>query len=361
MGVPWIQQYHVASHILKQKITGKKRYPLVLMLEPLFQCNLTCNGCGKILHPEEVLKQRLSLEECLSAVEECNAPVVSIAGGEPLLHEEMPQIVREIIGRKRFVYLCTNGLLLEKRLHDFQPSSFFTFSVHLDGKRERHDASVSRKGVFDLALRAIHTARDTGFRVTINCTLYEGVDAQEVAEFLDFVMSLGIEGITVSPGFHHLSVTSQEIFLKRLTSKKLFRDILALGKGKGWRFNHTPLYMDFLAGNRDYPCTPWGNPTRNVFGWQRPCYLLSDGGYASNFQELMEDTDWDHYGPGRNPKCSQCMLHSGFEATAVNDLIRHPLRALRIALSGVNTESPLAPDPLMDPLQSRYGEASENR
>ena len=344
MPVPLIQQYRVTNYILKQKLQGKKRYPLVLMLEPLFRCNLSCAGCGKIDHPEEILDKQLSIEECLAAVDECGAPVVSIAGGEPLLLKEMDQIAIEIIRRKKFVYLCTNGLLLKRHLEDYTPSSYLTFSVHLDGNRERHDAIVGRQGVFDLAVDAIKTARSMGFRVTINSTLYEGVTAQEAAEFFDFAMGLGIEGITVAPGFSYERASQKEVFLQRTNSKQLFRDIFKIGKNRKWKFNHTNLYLDFLAGNQIYQCTPWGNPTRNIFGWQRPCYLLEDGSHASSFKELIEETQWDNYGVGCNPKCVQCMLHSGFEPSAVNDMLTHPLKALRVSLRGPRTDGPMVPD-----------------
>ena len=314
------------------------------MLEPLFRCNLACAGCGKIEHPEEILDKTLSVEECLAAVDECGAPVVSIAGGEPLLHKEMSQIVAGIIGRKKFVYLCTNGLLLKKHLVDYTPSPYLTFSIHLDGNRERHDAIVCRQGVFDLAVDAIRSAKQKGFRVTINSTLYEGVSAQEAAEFFDFAMGLGIEGVTVAPGFSYERASQQEVFLQRTASKQLFRDIFKLANGRKWKFNHTNLYLNFLAGNQDYQCTPWGNPTRNIFGWQRPCYLLQEESHASSFRELIEETDWDRYGTGRYPKCAQCMLHSGFEPSAVNDMLTHPLKALWVSLRGPRTSGAMAPD-----------------
>ena len=344
MPVPLIQQYRVTNYILKQKLQGKKRYPLVLMLEPLFRCNLSCAGCGKIDYPEEILDKHLSIEECLSAVDECGAPVVSIAGGEPLLLKEMGQIVSEIIRRKKFVYLCTNGLLLKKHLEDYTPSSYLTYSVHLDGNRERHDAIVGRQGVFDLAVNAIKTARNMGFRVTVNTTLFEGVTAQEAADFFDFAMGLGIEGITVAPGFSYERATQKEVFLQRTGSKQLFRDIFKIGRNRKWKFNHTNLYLDFLAGNQIYHCTPWGNPTRNILGWQRLCYLLEDGSHASSFKELIEETQWDNYGVGCNPKCAQCMLHSGFEPSAVNDMLIHPLKALRVSLRGPRTDGPMVTD-----------------
>jgi hopanoid biosynthesis associated radical SAM protein HpnH len=314
------------------------------MLEPLFRCNLSCAGCGKIEHPENILDKHLTVDECLSAVDECGAPVVSIAGGEPFLLKELDQIVAGIIRRKKFVYLCTNGLLLKKHLEDYTPSPYLTFSVHLDGNRQRHDAIVCRQGVFDLAVDAIKAARKKGFRVTINSTLYEGVTPQEAAEFFDFAMGLGIEGITVAPGFSYERASKQEVFLHRTASKQLFRDILKIAKDRKWKFNHTSLYLDFLAGNQLYQCTPWGNPTRNVLGWQRPCYLLEDGSYAPNFKELIEETEWEKYGVGCNPKCGQCMVHSGFEPSAVNDMIIHPFKALWVSLRGPRTDGPMVAD-----------------
>jgi len=345
MGVPFIQQYRLARYILSQKLRAKRHYPLVLMLEPLFQCNLACAGCGKIKYPEEILDRRLSVSECLSAVEECGAPVVSIAGGEPLLHKEMPRIVRELIRRKKFVYLCTNGLLLKNSIDDYKPSPYFTVSIHLDGNQHRHDAAVSRPGVFDVAVEAIRLSRSRGFRVTINCTLYEGVTPEEVAEFFDFATRLGIEGITVAPGFNYQNAPRQKVFLRRDASREVFREILKIGKGRHWKFNHTALYLDFLAGNRTYQCTPWGNPTRNVLGWQRPCYLLTDEGHAPSFKALMEETAWDEYGTGRHPKCDHCLMHSGFEPTAVNDMLSHPLKAMRVSLRGPHTNGAMAREP----------------
>jgi len=344
MSVPIIQQYKVGHYIIKQRAQGNRRYPLVLMLEPLFQCNLSCIGCGKIKYPPEILKRRMSVEECTDAVKECGVPIVSIAGGEPLLHEQISSIVDEIIRLKKFVYLCTNSLLLKKKMDLFTPSPYLTFSVHLDGDREHHDASVSRPGVFDIAVAAIKEARKRGFRVTTNCTLYSGMVASDVENFFDFVMDLGVEGITLSPGFNYEKASRHEMFLQRTASRNLFREIFNLAKHHKWKFNHTSMFLDFLAGNRSYECTPWGNPTRNIFGWQRPCYLLSDDGYANSFRELMETTDWEKWGPGRNEKCDNCMMHSGFEATAVNDMINHPIDALRLALFGPRTEGPMVPD-----------------
>jgi hopanoid biosynthesis associated radical SAM protein HpnH len=342
VGVPFIQLDRVARYIIRQKLSGKKRYPLVLMLEPLFQCNLSCAGCGKNDFPQEILNRRLSLAECLSAVDESGAPVVSIGGGEPLLHQQLPEIVREIIKRKRFIYLCTNALLLEKNMDDYSPSPYFNFSIHLDGNRKKHDAVSGRQGLFDQAVKSISLARTKGFRVTINFTLFEGTTATEAATLFDFVSTLGVEGITVAPGFNYERASSQELFLKRRTSVKLFRDIVKLGKGRKWKFNHTILYLDFLAGNQAYQCTPWGTPTRNIFGWQKPCYLLTNEGYAPTFKALIEETDWDNYGFNRNPKCMHCMLHCGFEPTAVNDLLEHPLKALKVFLRGPRTDGSIA-------------------
>lgn len=344
MAVPLIQQFRVGKYLLEQKLRGQKRYPLVLMLEPLFRCNLACSGCGKIDYPEEILNKRLSYDQCMQAIDECGAPIVSIAGGEPLIHKEMDQIVHGYIKRKKFVYLCTNALLLDKRMDDYTPSPYLTFSIHLDGNRERHDASVCRDGVYDKCIEVIKKARGRGFRVTLNCTLFQGENAGEIAEFMDAATELGVEGVTISPGYSYERAPRQDVFLKRKESKQLFRDLFKLGKGKKWVFNQSTLYLDFLAGNQTYECTPWGNPTRNVFGWQKPCYLLVGEGYARTFRELMEDTDWDNYGTGRNPKCANCMVHCGYEATAVDDTFNHPLKALKVALKGPATEGPMAPE-----------------
>src|ERR1700735_2575180 len=347
MAIPLLQMYKVARYIAGRKLAGDKRYPLVLMLEPLFQCNLACSGCGKIDYPKEILQQRVSVEDAMRAVDECGAPIVSIPGGEPLIHKEMPQIVAGIVARKKFVYLCTNAILLSKHIDEYQPSPYLTFSIHLDGNKHRHDESVCQEGVFDKAVAAIKLAREKGFRVTINCTLFNGEDPQDVAEFFDTAMTLGIEGITVSPGYSYHHAPKQDVFLGRNASKQLFRSIFSLGprsKAKPWSFNHSALFLDFLAGNQTYQCTPWSNPTYNVFGWQRPCYLLSDEGYAPTYKSLIEDTEWEKYGVGKNPRCDNCMAHCGFEGTAVNDAFRHPLKALLTSLRGPKLFGPMAPD-----------------
>lgn len=344
MGVPLIQKYRVARYIIEQKFKGNKRYPLVLMLEPLFRCNLACAGCGKIDYPDEILDKRLSYEECMQAIEECGAPVVSIAGGEPLIHKDMAQIVRGFVARKKFVYLCTNALLLERKIDEYEPSPYLTFSIHLDGNKDRHDTSVCRDGVYEKCIEVIREARRRGFRVTANCTLFQGEQAEEVARFMDDMMALGLEGVTISPGYSYEHAPRQDVFLKKQTSKELFRNLFKLGHGRKWSFNQSSLYLNFLAGNETYQCTPWGNPTRNVFGWQKPCYLLVGEGYAPTFGALMHETEWDRYGTGRNPKCANCMVHCGFEATAVNDTFAHPLKAAKVALFGPETEGPMAPE-----------------
>ena len=344
MSIPLIQKLRVAGYILEQRFRGNHRYPLVLMLEPLFRCNLACAGCGKIDYPDTILNRRLSAEDCLRSVDECGAPIVSIPGGEPLLHKDIVQIVEGIIARKKFVYLCTNALLLEKRLDRFTPSPYLTFSIHLDGLEKHHDRSVCQDGVFQRAVSAIRAARDKGFRVNVNCTLFDQMTAQDAADFFDFVTDdLDVEGITVSPGYAYERAPDQEHFLNRQKTKTLFRDIFKAGRGKKWRFSQSSLFLDFLAGNQQYHCTPWGNPTRNIFGWQRPCYLLNEG-YAATFRELMDTTSWESYGTGNYEKCADCMVHCGYEATAVADTIANPLKALRTYLSGPRTAGDMAPE-----------------
>jgi len=346
LAIPLFQMYRVASYLAGCKLRGEKRYPLVLMLEPLFQCNLACGGCGKIDHPKDILQKRMSVADALHAVDECGAPIVSIPGGEPLIHRELPQIVAGIIARRKFVYLCTNAILLPRHIDEYRPSRYFTWSIHLDGNRKRHDESVCQEGVFDKAVAAIRLARSKGFRVTVNCTLFSGEDPDAVAEFFDTAMNLGIEGITVSPGYSYHHAPRQDVFLGRSASKRLFREIFKRRRASSrrWSFNHSALFLDFLAGNQSYQCTPWSNPTYNIFGWQRPCYLLSDEGYAPSYRSLLQDTQWDQYGVGRNPRCDNCMAHCGFEGTAVNDAFSHPLKALQAALRGPRVTGPMAPE-----------------
>ncbi len=279
MSIPLRQALLVGAYVLKQRLQGRKRFPLVLMLEPLFRCNLACAGCGKIQHPTAILRKNLSPDDCFHAVEECGAPVVSIAGGEPLLHPQIDEIAAGLVARKKFIYLCTNALLLEKYVDKFTPSPYFTFSVHLDGLRERHDQLVCREGTFDMAIRAIRAAKHAGFRVTTNTTVFEGENAEELRAFFDY-------------------------------------------------FNHSPFFLDFLQGKREYQCTPWGNPNYSVLGWQKPCYLMADG-YATTFKELMEETAWDKYGTGHDPRCADCMVHCGYEATAVTDAMSSPAKVAK--------------------------------
>jgi hopanoid biosynthesis associated radical SAM protein HpnH len=325
MSIPLRQALTVGAYVLKQRLKGRKQYPLVLMLEPLFRCNLACAGCGKIQHPTRILRKNLSPEDCFRAVEACGAPVVSIAGGEPLLHPQIDQIAAGLVARKKFVYLCTNALLLERDLHKFTPSPFFSFSVHLDGLRQRHDELVCRDGTFDVAIQAIKAAKAAGFRVTTNTTVFEGEAAEELRDFFDFVSTLGTDGMMVSPGYSYAKAPDQESFLKRQRTKDLFRQLL---DGNKWDLNHSPFFLDFLQGKRDYQCTPWGNPNYSVLGWQKPCYLMADG-YADSFQELMEGTPWDKYGTGRDPRCADCMVHCGYEASAVMDTVSNPVKALQ--------------------------------
>lgn len=345
MSVPLRQAIRVGSYVVKQHLLGRKRYPLVLMLEPLFRCNLACAGCGKIDYPPEILNKRISVQEALDAANECGAPVVSIAGGEPLLHKELPEIVDRLISeQKRSIYLCTNALLLEKKMHLYKPSPYFTWSVHLDGSKAEHDRSVCQDGVYEVAVAAIAKAKAAGFNVNINCTFFDGTDAGRAARFFDDVMAMGVNGITVSPGYAYERAPDQQHFLNRRKTKELFRSIFRQGdKGRRWRFSQSSLFLDFLAGNQAYHCTPWANPTRNVFGWQRPCYLLGEG-FAKSFRELMDTTDWDKYGVGNYEKCADCMVHSGFEGSAVKDTIRNPLKALKVALKGIEVEAPMVPD-----------------
>ena len=346
MAVPFFREMRIGTYLLKQKIMGRKRYPLVLMLEPLFRCNLACVGCGKIDYPDEILNQRLSVKECLDAVDECGAPMVAIPGGEPLIHREIGEIVAGIVARKKFVSLCTNALLLEKKLHLFTPSPYLFFSVHLDGLRDHHDKAVSQKGVFDKAVSAIKAAQAKGFAVNVNATIFDGHAAEDIAAFLDQAKELGV-GVSISPGYAYERAPDQDHFLNRRKTKELFRRVFALGKGKNWNLMHSSLFLDFLAGNREYHCTPWGMPTRNVFGWQKPCYLLGEG-YVPTFKELMETTDWDSYGTGRYEKCANCMAHCGYEPTAANASISNPLSALWTALRGVRTQGPMAPEIVLD-------------
>ncbi len=317
MGVPISQMWTVASYVLKQKWSGRKHYPLVLMLEPLFRCNLACAGCGKIQYPAHILKKQLTPEQCFKAAEECGAPMVSIPGGEPLLHAQIKEIVEGLVARKKYIYLCTNALLLKEKIDLFTPSKYLTFSVHMDGQKDHHDFAVCREGTYETAVAGIREAVKRGFRVTTNTTLFDGADPNSVRAFFDEMMSLGVEGMMLSPGYSYDKAPDQTHFLPRDKTRNLFKLILS-NRAPKWKFNQSPLFLEFLMGKRHYACTPWGMPTFNIFGWQKPCYLLQDG-YADTFQELIDTTSWESYGTeSGNPKCANCMVHSGYEASAVD-------------------------------------------
>ncbi|NNU15691.1 adenosyl-hopene transferase HpnH [Parvularcula sp. ZS-1/3] len=344
MSVPVRQQAAVAAYIAKQKLMGRKRYPLVLMLEPLFRCNLACAGCGKIDYPAPILNQRLTPQECWDAADECGAPMVAIPGGEPLIHKEIGEIVKGLVERKKFVSLCTNALLLEKKLDLFEPSPFLFFSVHLDGLEEEHDKAVCQEGVFKKAIAAIKTAQDKGFQVNVNATIFDGYPVDDLADYLDYAAEIGVN-VTMSPGFAYERAPDTENFLNRQKTKTYFRELFKIRdeRGSKWTLSHSDLYLDFLAGNQEFKCTPWGMPTRNVFGWQKPCYLLGEG-YAESFQELMDETDWDSYGTGAYEKCADCMAHCGYEPTAADVAFSQPWKMLPLVMNGIKTEGPMAPE-----------------
>ncbi len=343
MPITMRQNIRILSYVVGQRLRKREKYPLVLQLEPLYQCNLTCAGCGKIQHPKDVLQQRMSVEQAVGAVMECGAPVVSIAGGEPLIHKDIDKIVQELIKRKKFVYLCTNALLMHKKLDQFEPSPYFSWSVHIDGLKERHDQSVCRDGVFDRAVEAIREAKKRGFRVTTNTTFFSQDTAKSVRDVLDFLNDdLGVDAMQISPGYAYEKAPDQEHWLQVENTRAMFRDAFADGRRKKWRLNHTPLFLDFLEGDVDFQCTAWGIPCYSVFGWQRPCYLLADG-YASSYKELVEQTDWNSYGRGRNPRCANCMAHCGYEPTAVMATMKSPRESLRATVDVMREAIPLTP------------------
>ena len=345
MSVSIHQQVRVGAYVMKQTLMGREKYPLVLFLEPLFRCNLACPGCGKIDYPAPILNKRLSVQECLDAVDECGAPVVALPGGEPLIHKEIGEIVEGIVKRKKFVSLCTNALLLEKKLHLFKPSPFLFFSVHLDGLEEEHDKAVDQKGTFQIAIKAIKAAQEKGFQVNVNATIFDNMTAEMVADYIDYATDLGVN-ISISPGYAYERAEDQESFLSRKKTKQLFRDVFSIARERGrkWNLSHSTLFLDFLAGNQEYECTPWGSPTRNVFGWQKPCYLLGEG-YVSTFKELMETTEWDQYGTGKYEKCANCMAHCGYEPTAAMDAVKNPMKLFKLPdIFSIKTEGPMAPE-----------------
>jgi hopanoid biosynthesis associated radical SAM protein HpnH len=331
MAVQMRQAARMGGYLMKQKIKRVEKFPLIVELEPLFQCNLACEGCGKIQHPEHVLKRRMSVEQAVGAVLECGAPMVSIAGGEPLIHPEIDEIARQLIARKKFVYLCTNALLMEKKLDLFKPSPYFSWAVHIDGLAERHDQSVSRDGVFDKAVAAIKAAKAKGFRVTTNTTFFTHDSPETVRSVLDFLNDeLEVDQMMISPAYAYEKAPDQEHFLGVTQTRELFKAAFADGRRKKWRLNHSPLFLDFLEGKADFECTPWGIPSYSLFGWQRPCYLMADG-YTETYKELLETTDWSKYGRGNDPRCENCMAHCGYEPTAVmasTQSVKQSLRAL---------------------------------
>jgi hopanoid biosynthesis associated radical SAM protein HpnH len=335
VSIPWQQKLAVGKYLFDKRMRGEDRFALVLQLEPLFQCNLACAGCGKIQHPSDIMRSRLSVQQCIDAVEECGAPVVSVAGGEPLVHDQIGDIIRALVERKRFVYLCTNALLMQKKLDLFEPSVYFAWSVHMDGLRERHDESVCRTGVFDKAVAAIREAKERGFRVTTNTTFFSQDDPESIRDVLDFLNDeLGVDTMQIAPGFAYEKAPDQEHFLGVRRTREIFRAAFAGGKRKKWRLNHSPLYLDFLEGKVDFGCTAWGIPSYSVLGWQRPCYLMSDGDYAKSYRELLEETDWSQYGRGRHEKCENCMAHCGYEPTAVSQTSRSLKEMVRAAFAG---------------------------
>jgi len=303
----------LANYIARKKMAGEKYFPIVLMLEPLHACNLTCTGCGRIREYESTMREQVTVEQCLRAVDECGAPIVSICGGEPLIYREIGKLVEELLARRKYIYLCTNGVFMGKRLNEFKPDRRFFFNVHLDGMRRSHDLAVEREGVFDAAIDGIRAAKAAGFQVTSNTTVYLETDMNEVEALYEYLETLGVDGHTLSPGYSYSAVQTKEIFLDRPMIREKFKRIKDLAKR--FPLSDTPIYMEFLAGERELMCTAWGMPTYNIKGWKAPCYLITDVHYAT-FKELMEKTDWNSYGFGRDARCENCMVHSGYEACA---------------------------------------------
>ena len=331
MSRPMELALRVGWHIVRNRLSGRKRFPLVTMLEPLEKCNLACVGCGRIREYEPVLDRMLSVEECMDAVEESGAPIVSIAGGEPTLHPQIHEIVNRITATKRFVYMCTNALLMERVMKRIPPSKRFCFVVHLDGMEEAHDRSVYRKGVFRIATRAIRAALDAGYRVTTNTTVFNGVDEDDVIEMFEMVTEMGVEGAMISPGYHFDTVPNQDLFISRDNARAVFKNVL--DPKRNIRFYNNPLYLDFLRGNREYQCTAWSNPTYTPMGWREPCYLLGDR-HTSRVEDLMSEDLWERYGVGKDPRCANCMMHCGFESASIFGAMKNPKDAIAMARSG---------------------------
>jgi hopanoid biosynthesis associated radical SAM protein HpnH len=334
VAIPLRQSARIGWYLFQQKRRGRDKFPLIVELEPLFACNLKCNGCGKIQQPHDVLARRMPVEQAVGAIEECGAPMVSIAGGEPLMHPQIDVLVNELVKRRKYVYLCTNAVLLRKwwDRFDFTPSRYFSFAVHIDGLRERHDESVAQEGVFDEAVAAIRFLKDKGFRVTTNSTFFNTDTPQTVIDVLDFLNDeVQVDDMMISPAYAYEKAPDQEHFLGVQETRELFRKAFANGNRKRWRLNHSPLFLDFLEGKVDFGCTAWGIPSYSLLGWQRPCYLMADG-YVQTYRELIETTDWDAYGRGKDARCNNCMAHCGYEPTAVlatMSSLKESLRAMR--------------------------------
>jgi hopanoid biosynthesis associated radical SAM protein HpnH len=331
MGMPVRQSVRIGTYVLNNKLRRREKFPLLVELEPLFACNLACAGCGKIQHPADTLKKRMPVEQAVAAMRECGAPMVSIAGGEPLMHPQIGEMVAELVRMKRYVFLCTNALLIPKKIEQFTPSRYFTWVVHIDGLRERHDASVCKEGVFDEAVEAVRELRRRGFRVTTNTTFFNTDSPQDVIDVLDYLNDdLKVDQMMISPAYAYEKAPDQDHFMGVRETRELFRKAFANGNRKRWRLNHSPLFLDFLEGRADFPCTAWAIPSYSLFGWQKPCYLMSDG-YTATYRELIEETDWASYGRGNDDRCANCMAHCGYEPTAVFATLgslRESLRAM---------------------------------
>ena len=334
MAMPLRQSVRLGAYLMTQKLRRRDKFPLLVELEPLFACNLKCAGCGKIAQPASLLKQRMPVEQAVGAIEESGAPMVSIAGGEPLMHPQIDEIVRQLLARRKIVFLCTNALLLPKHLHKFRPHRNFAWMVHIDGLQERHDESVAHEGGFEAAVDAIRQAKAAGFRVMTNTTFFDTDTPQDVIGVLDYLNDVvEVDNMQISPGYAYEKAPDQEHWLGVEETRELFRKAFADGRRKRWRLNHSPVFLDFLEGKRELSCTAWGIPSYSLLGWQRPCYLLDDG-YAKTYRELIEETDWSAFGRGKDPRCANCMAHCGYEPTAVIATLGSLRETIRAAVGG---------------------------
>ncbi len=321
----------MARYIVAQKAKGRKLFPFVTMLEPLEACNLRCLGCGRVKEYTNFMSQRLSVEQSMDAVHASGAPIVSIAGGEPLLHPQIKEIVDAIIAEKRFVYLCTNGLLLQEKLDLFKPSEYFSFVVHLDGTKKIHDYVTQHEGTYDAAMAGLKDALNHGFRVNTNTTVFHGSDVDDLYKLFSTLTELGVEGLMISPGYAYKEVSDRELFLERQESIKVFRKVL--DASNNFPFYNNPLYLDFLRGERTYPCAAWTTPTYTVRGWRKPCYILADE-HVDDITELLDPKLWEKYGPGKDRRCTNCMMHSGFEGATILEAFSRPRDLLTLARKG---------------------------